>query len=54
MAASTHQSISDIRTCIPVFFFLTQRLFNKVALKTLEYSLKMNNMSLLNFDSLLC
>lgn len=50
------QRISDARSRIPVFFFffLVESVTNKVALKTLEYSLIMNNMSLLNFDSLSC
>lgn len=54
MPAPTDQSISDAGSCIPIFFFLTESLSNKVAPKTPEYSLKMNNMSLLNFDSLPC
>jgi len=34
--------------------FLPESLSNEVAVKTLEYSLKTNNISLLNFDSLPC
>lgn len=46
---SKHQWCRVVHSC---FFFLTENLSNKVAPKAQEYSLKMNNMSLLNFDSL--
>lgn len=53
MAAPTHQWCKVTNSCF-FFFFLVESVTNKVALKTLEYSLIMNNMSLLNFDSLSC
>ena len=48
---SEHRWCRVMHSCFP---FLTESQSNKVALKTPEYSLKMNNMSLLNFDSLSC
>ena len=55
IATPAHQSISVVGSCIPVFFLPNKKVNLRWFLwRPLEYSLKMNNMSLLNFDPPQC